>query len=58
MERQYDKMMRLLKSISNDLYELKDLLSQEQQHDITEDETKALSEEILRFTVAIKEFQQ
>lgn len=58
MERQYDKMMRLLKSIADDLYELKELIAQEQQHDITEEEDKALMEQIMKFTVAIKEFQR
>lgn len=55
-ERQYDKALRLMNSISKNIAELGDLLRAPQEENLTEEEQKNLQLNFLKLIVVVKEF--
>lgn len=55
MERQYDKLIRLIRETRSNLEELTTFLKEEVRENITEEEQTTLELEYLRFIIVIKE---
>lgn len=55
MERQYDKLIRLIRETRSNLEELTTFLKEEVRENITEEEQATLELEYLRFIIVIKE---
>lgn len=56
MERQYDKVLRLIREANSNLKELKEIFNGKQEHEITNEEYEVLDKERKMFIEMIKEF--
>lgn len=56
MERQYDKVLRLIREANSNLKELKEIFNRKQEHEITNEEFEVLDKERKMFIEMIKEF--